>query len=250
MKFPSSSLSPVLRSLSAVALASAVLFLAGCGKDDKKTVAADKPAAGAAGLTSDEQKVSYGIGYNMGRGISQQPGLTVDRDALKAGLEDGLAQAKTRLPEADLEKAFQAVQQKVQAAAAVEGQKQLAAGNDFLAKNKSNPGVKTTASGLQYQVLKSGGGGPKVKATDTVEVAYHGTLLDGTVFDSSVERGDTATFACNQVVPGWTEALQLMSVGDKFKLWLPANLGYGARGRGKIPANAVLVFEVELKQIK
>ncbi len=250
MKFPSSSLSSVLRILSSVALASAALFFAGCGKDEKKTAAADKPAAGTSGLTTDEQKVSYGLGYNMGKNVGGQTGFAVDRAALKAGLEDGLSGGKLQISDADLEKAFQGVQQKVQAAQAAEGQKQLAAGAEFLAKNKTAPGVKTTASGLQYQVLKSGGGGPKVKATDTVVVAYHGTLIDGTVFDSSVERGDTATFACNQVVPGWTEALQLMSVGDKFKLWLPANLGYGPRGRGKIPANAVLVFEVELKQIK
>jgi FKBP-type peptidyl-prolyl cis-trans isomerase len=250
MKFSPPSLPSFLRTLSSVALASAALFLAGCGKDEKKTATADKPAAGAAGLTTDEQKVSYGLGYNMGKNVAGQSGFSVDRDALKAGLDDGIAGTKLKLADAELEKAFQAIQQKVQAIQAAEGQKQLAAGNDFLAKNKSAPGVKTTASGLQYQVLKSGKGGPKVKPTDTVEVAYHGTLIDGTVFDSSVERGDTATFACNQVVPGWTEALQLMSVGDKFKLWLPANLGYGPRARGKIPANAVLVFEVELKQIK
>jgi FKBP-type peptidyl-prolyl cis-trans isomerase FklB len=250
MKFLSPSLSSVLRTLSSVALASAALFLAGCGKDaDKKTATADKPAAGAPGLATDDQKVSYGLGYNMGKNVAAQNAFTVDREALKAGLDDGLSGGKLKIADADLEKAFQAIQQKAQAAAAVEGQKQLAAGADFLAKNKSNPGVKTTASGLQYQVLKSGGG-PKVKATDTVEVAYHGTLIDGTVFDSSVERGDTATFAVNQVVPGWTEALQLMAVGDKFKLWLPSNLGYGAHARGKIPANAVLVFEVEIKQIK
>ena len=242
--------SPVLRTLSSVALASAVLLLAACGKKETKTATADKPAAGASGLTTDEQKVSYGIGYNMGSGVADQKAFNVDQAALKAGLEDGLVKAKTRIAEAELEKAFQAVQTKAQAAAAVEGEKQIAAGAAFLEKNKTRSGVKTTASGLQYEVLKSGKGGAKPGATSTVEVAYHGTLIDGTVFDSSVERGDTATFALNEVIPGWTEGVQLMSVGDKFKFYVPANIGYGPRGRGKIPANAVLIFEVELKAVK
>jgi FKBP-type peptidyl-prolyl cis-trans isomerase FklB len=242
--------SPVLRTLSSVALASAVLLLAACGKKETKATAATPPAAGAAGLTTDEQKVSYGIGYNMGSGVADQKAFTVDQAALKAGLEDGLAKTKTRIAEAELEKAFQAVQTKAQAAAAVEGEKQTAAGAEFLEKNKKRSGVKTTASGLQYEVLKSGKGGAKPGPTSTVEVAYHGTLIDGTVFDSSVERGDTATFALNEVIPGWTEGVQLMSVGDKYKFYVPAAIGYGPRGRGKIPANAVLVFEVELKAIK
>jgi len=252
MKFPSSSRSSALRILSSVSLAGLALLFSACGKDEKKTADATKPApaAPASGLTTDEQKVSYGIGYNMGSGVADQKAFTVDQAALKAGLEDGLVKAKTRLAEQDLEKAFQAVQQKAAAAAAVEGQKQAAAGVAFLANNKTRAGVKTTASGLQYEVLKAGPGGPKPTATSTVVVAYHGTLIDGTVFDSSVERGDTATFPCNQVIAGWTEALQLMSVGDKYKLYIPSNLGYAERGRGKIPANAVLIFEVELKQIQ
>lgn len=228
-------------------LAGLVLFT-GCGDDKKKAEA--KPAASAGGLTTDEQKISYGIGYNLGRGAADQTGFTVDKDALKAGLEDGLAKANTRIPETDLQKSFQAVQQKVQAAMTAEGQKQLTEGAAFLEKNKKRAGVKTTASGLQYEVIKGGGKGPKPKATDTVVVAYHGTLIDGTVFDSSVERGETATFALNQVVAGWTEGLQLMSVGDKYKFYVPANLGYGPRPRGKIPPNATLVFEIELKQVK
>jgi len=250
MKSLSASLPQVSRLLPLAFVAGATLLFTACGKDDKKTAATDKPAAGVAGLATDEQKVSYGLGYNMGKNVAGQTGFNVDRDALKAGLEDGISGTTLKIADADLEKAFQSIQQKVQAIQAAEGQKQLVAGNEFLAKNKSNPGVKTTASGLQYQVLKAGKGGAKPTPANTVEVAYHGTLTDGTVFDSSVERGDTATFPVGQVIPGWTEALQLMSVGDKFKLWIPANLGYGPRARGKIPANAVLVFEVELKQIK
>jgi FKBP-type peptidyl-prolyl cis-trans isomerase FklB len=245
-----SPLSSALRCTPAVLVAAATLILAGCGKDEKKTAAGDKPAAGVAGITTDEQKVSYGIGYNMGSGVADQKAFTVDQAALKAGLEDGLTKTKTRISEQDLEKAFQTVQQKAAAAAAVEGEKQGAAGVAFLAKNKTRAGVKTTASGLQYEVLKSVPGGAKPTATSQVEVAYHGTLIDGTVFDSSVERGNTATFGLNEVITGWTEGLQLMSVGEKYKFYVPADLGYRAQARGKIPANAVLIFEVELKQIK
>lgn len=243
--------SSVLRRLSPViALASLAVLFTACGKKDEKTATAAKPAAGASTFTTDEQRVSYGIGYNMGSGVADQKAFTVDQAALKAGLEDGLAKAKTRIAEEELEKAFQAVQQKAAAAATVAGEKQAAEGAAFLEKNKKRSGVKTTASGLQYEVLKSGKGGAKPAATSSVEVAYHGTLIDGTVFDSSVERGNTATFACNEVISGWTEALQLMSVGDKYKLYIPSNLGYGPRGRGQIPPNAVLIFEVELKAIK
>jgi FKBP-type peptidyl-prolyl cis-trans isomerase FklB len=237
-----------IRQLAAIAGLATLALVTGCGDSDAKKTASAQPAN--AGLATDEQKFSYGIGYKMGRGAAEQAGLTIDKEAMKAGLEDGLAKAKTRVPEADLDKAFGAIQQRLQSLAAAEAEKQLAAGNDFLAKNKARKGVKATASGLQYEVLKGGGKGPKPKPTDTVEVTYHGTLVDGTVFDSSVERGDTATFALNGVIPGWTEALQLMAVGDKFKLFIPPNLAYGPQARGKIPANAVLVFEVELKQIK
>ncbi len=135
------------------------------------------------------------------------------------------------------------------AAMAAEGERQLAAGNAFLAQNKTRPGVKATASGLQYVVLVQGLG-PKPKATDRVKVHYHGTLIDGTVFDSSVQRGQPIEFAVNGVIQGWTEALQLMPVGSKWKLTIPPGLGYGARANGKIPPNSVLLFEVELLGIK
>src|SRR6478736_3112867 len=200
MKSMPSSRPPVLRILSAVALATAALLLAGCGKDEKQ---AAKPATSASGFATDEQKVSYGVGYNMGKNLAGQTGFAVDHDALKAGLEDALTGGKLRVPEEDLQKAFQGIQVKVQAVLAAEGQKQLAEGTAFLTKNKGRSGVKTTASGLQYEVLKSAGKGPKPKPTDTVVVAYHGTLTNGAVFDSSVERGDTATFPLNQVIAGW-----------------------------------------------
>lgn len=237
--------SSALRSLPAlVALAGLALFLGACGKTEK-------PAAKAADtkLTTEDQKVSYGIGYNMGKSAAEQTQMTVDKDAFRAGLDDGLAKGKMRLSEQELQAAFESFQKRVVAAAQAEGQKQLTEGTAFLEKNKKRIGVKTTASGLQYEVIKSGTG-PKPKATSTVVVHYHGTLLDGTVFDSSVERGEPMTMQVGGVIPGWVEVLQLMSVGDKWKVYIPPSLAYGPRTRGKIPANAVLTFEIELKEIK
>ncbi len=131
------------------------------------------------------------------------------------------------------------------------GKKNIAAEATFLAENGKKPGVTTTASGLQYQVMTAGKGDAKPKASDSVKVHYTGTLLDGTKFDSSYDRKEPAQFVLNSVVPGWTEALQLMPVGAKYKLWIPAKLGYGAEGTpgGPIPPNSTLVFEVELLEI-
>jgi FKBP-type peptidyl-prolyl cis-trans isomerase FklB len=232
-------------------LAVLTLSFTACGKQPAKNQSTEKTAAAspAAGIVSVDQRVSYGIGYNMGSGLLREGIVVVDREALVAGLTDGLAGSETRVAVADIEAAFAALRQRAAAAAAVAGEKQLAAGNEYLAKNKTRPGVKVTASGLQYEVLVNGLG-RKPKATDTVKVHYHGTLVDGTVFDSSVERGEPIEFALNGVIPGWTEALQLMSVGAKWKLTIPPAIGYGARGKGKIPPNAVLNFEVELLGIK
>jgi FKBP-type peptidyl-prolyl cis-trans isomerase FklB len=166
-----------------------------------------------------------------------------------AGLKDGLGGTKPRIQEAEMQAAFSTIQQTATAAAAAAGEKQLAAGKEYLAKNKARAGVTETASGLQYEVLVKGNG-PKPKTSDTVKVHYHGTLIDGTVFDSSVQRGEPVEFAVTGVIRGWTEALQLMPVGSKWKLTIPPALGYGSRPNGKIPANAVLVFEVELLGVK
>jgi peptidylprolyl isomerase len=123
-------------------------------------------------------------------------------------------------------------------------------GSAFLAENSKKEGVKTTASGLQYEVLQSGNGESQPTASSTVRVHYHGTLIDGTVFDSSVERDETISFPLNRVIPGWTEGLQLMKVGDKFRFYIPSGLGYGDRSTGKIPAGSVLIFDVELFEIQ
>jgi FKBP-type peptidyl-prolyl cis-trans isomerase FklB len=226
------------------------LALVGCG--DKQV--ANKPAAGGAAsspaIVSTDQKVSYGIGYKMGLGLARDGVVAVDQAALNAGLTDGLTQAKTRVPEADLDAAFTSLQQKIAAAQAAAGEKQLAAGREYLAKNKAKAGVKETASGLQYEVLAKGKGGPKPTPSSTVKVHYHGMLTDGTVFDSSVQRGQPIEMQVSGFVPGWIEALQLMSVGDKWKLTVPSNLAYGPRANGRIPANSVLVFEMELLGFK
>ena len=243
------------RSLSCASLALLTFMLAACGKDTKTTAksptAASTAKAGASvpGFETEEQRVSYGIGFNLGANLSKQNDFAVDRNAIKTGLEDGLAAAKPRISEADIKAAFAAVQERAVAANAAAGEKNIAIGAAFLAKNKARAGVSTTADGLQYEVLVKGKG-PKPKPTDTVEVHYHGTLIDGTVFDSSVERGETATFAVGGVIKGWVEALPMMSVGDKWKLYIPADLGYGPRATGKIPANSVLIFEVQLISIK
>ena len=233
-------------------LAALLLSFTACGKQPAKTAAAPgtPPAAGAGPvIESVDQKVSYGIGYNMGSSLGREKTVQVDKAAFLAGIEDGLSGAKTRMPESELEAAFTAMQQKVSAEMAAAAEKQLAAGKEYLAKNKARAGVTETASGLQYEVLKSGTGA-KPKSTDTVKVHYHGTLVDGTVFDSSVERNEPIEFAVTGVIPGWVEALQLMSVGDKWKLTIPPAIAYGPRATGKIPANSVLLFEVELLGIK
>jgi FKBP-type peptidyl-prolyl cis-trans isomerase FklB len=130
-----------------------------------------------------------------------------------------------------------------------EGEKNQKAGEDFLAANKNKPGVVTLPDGLQYEIIKAGTG-PKPKAEDEVKCHYHGTTIDGKVFDSSVERGEPANFPVNRVIPGWTEALQLMPVGSKWKLYIPAALAYGERGAGAdIKPNSTLIFEVELLEI-
>ncbi len=224
-----------MRKLPLVAALS-VAVLAGCSGE--KEVA----------LESNVDKMSYGIGLSMARSVTGQP-IDLNHDALIEGLRDSLAGEEPRLDDEALREAFAAVrdeQMQKQEQASSEAKQ---AGEDYLASNAEKEGVKTTESGLQYEVLQSGDGATPA-ATDTVSVHYHGTLIDGTVFDSSVERGDPATFPVDRVISGWTEALQLMQVGDKWRLHIPANLAYGAQSPSpKIPANSALVFEVELLDV-
>jgi len=195
-------------------------------------------------LDSVEQRVSYGIALNLGATLARQ-GVVVDEAAFLAGLQDGLAGKPARLPESELRAAFEAAQQKAKQAGSGRAAQQSGAAKAFLDANRARPGVVVTPSGLQYEVLRAGTGA-KPTSDQTVEVHYHGTLTDGTVFDSSVERGETISFPVTGVIPGWIEALQLMPVGSKWRLVIPSDLAYGPDGSDPIPPGATLIFEVEL----
>lgn len=215
---------------------------------------ADKPDASAAPkLETDEQKVSYGIGVLEGKRFKQD--FALDIDAFTAGLRHSLHDEKTLLTEEEIRNTIQAFGQKLMEKKKAEqdalGEKNKTAGAAFLAANAAKEGVKATASGLQYRVLNEGKGA-KPKESDRVEVNYRGTLTDGTEFDSSYKRGVPAPFVVNQVIPGFSEGLQLMAVGSKYEFVIPSDLAYGPGGTGPdgpIPPNSVLVFEVELLSV-
>ena len=194
---------------------------------------------------SMEQKASYGIGRQMGDQLARQTFEGLDVAAVQQGLADSLnGEAMAVEPEA-INEAFQLITKKMQEAAEARSADAIAAGNAFLTDNASREGVTVTESGLQYEVLVKGEG-EAVSKENTVRVHYHGTMIDGTVFDSSVARNDPAEFPVTGVIAGWVEALQLMVVGDKFKLYIPQELAYGANGAGSIPPYSVLIFEVEV----
>ena len=205
--------------------------------------------ATTAGLETSEQRLSYGIAYGLGQRMKAD-GVPLDAAAFGVGLSDALSGTDPRLTEEEIATEMQAYQEKAaaehEAAQAVVGEANLAASAAFLAENATKEGVVVTDSGLQYEIVTEGTGA-KPTAEDTVEVHYRGTLVDGTEFDSSYGRGETVTFGVSQVIPGWTEALQLMPVGSKWKLAIPSDLAYGAGGAGQvIGPNSALVFEVEL----
>jgi FKBP-type peptidyl-prolyl cis-trans isomerase FklB len=202
-------------------------------------------------LKDPKQRASYSIGADIGSNFKRQE-IEIDAKALAAGLSDALA-GKTTLTEAEMKETLNNFRKDLQAKMEVKqksaGDKNVKEGEAFLAANAKKEGVKTTASGLQYKVIKSGTGASP-KKEDSVKVHYHGTLVDGTVFDSSVERGEPVTFGVGEVIPGWTEALQLMKEGDKWQLYIPSKLAYGERAAGpKIGPNSTLIFDVELLSI-
>lgn len=199
-------------------------------------------------LDTVEQRVSYGVALNMGANLARQ-GLEIDLGAFVVGLQDGLSGMQPRVPEAALRAAFETAQERIEAVNADRASKQAGAGLAFLDENKSRPGVVVTPSGLQYEVLRAGSGA-KPTSEQSVEVHYHGTLVDGTIFDSSVQCGETVSFPVTGVIPGWVEALQLMQVGAKWRLFIPSNLAYGDRGQGPIPPGSTLIFDVELIAIQ
>ena len=239
-------------------LASAVLVgLSGCN-DDQKSSNEVQQASDLPELKSFEAKSAYAIGLSMGRYIGstlekqQELGIELDDHIILSGVRDGFAD-KGQMSDEEVQEALTAYDEHlnglIEEESKAEAAKTLSEGQEFLAENAKRDGVTVTESGLQYEVLTDAEG-EKPAAEDIVTVHYSGTLVDGTVFDSSIERGEPATFPLNQVIPGWTEGVQLMPVGSKYKLVIPSELGYGEAGAGTIPGNAVLIFEVELLDIE
>lgn len=199
-------------------------------------------------------QLSYALGLGIGHQLLQMNAEGLNIDDFAQAIKDVMTGGELKMKEAEAQQMMQqffAEQEALQQAANAEkGKAAKAEGEQFLAENAKKEGVKTTASGLQYQVLRDGNG-KQPKATDQVECHYEGTLIDGTKFDSSYDRGQTATFPLNQVIAGWTEGLQLMHEGAKYRFFIPYQLGYGERGAGaSIPPYAALIFDVELVAVK
>ncbi|SFM20908.1 FKBP-type peptidyl-prolyl cis-trans isomerase [Halopseudomonas yangmingensis] len=197
---------------------------------------------------NDALRVSYGIGRQMGDQLSNSNIPDLDLDAVASGLKDAFAGRPSQVDEQALQAAFQQLQARMQEAAEQEAQAARQAGVDFLAENARRDGVVTLASGLQYEVI-SAGTGATPGASSTVQTHYEGTLINGEVFDSSYRRGQPAEFPVGGVIAGWTEALQLMQEGAKWRLFIPSELAYGARAAGSIPPHSTLVFDIELLKV-
>jgi len=197
-------------------------------------------------MKNDLEKLSYSLGANVATSLQNQGVTELDLEVFMEAFNDQLNIGDMKMPQQEMDAFLQSYFTKLQQQAA---QKTVQEGKDFLEKNSKREGVKVTESGLQYEVLHEGSG-DKPKATDQVTTHYHGTLVNGQVFDSSVERGQPATFPVNGVIPGWVEALQMMPVGSKWKLFVPSELAYGERGAGQmIGPHTTLIFEVELLSI-
>ncbi len=212
------------------------VFMGGCAATSPK-------------LTTDKQRLSYVVGYKIGQNLKRQH-MDIDPKALLQAIEDAENGKPARLNSDQIRAAVVAYQHKRQADYSTLAQKNLETGSKFLAENGKKPGVVTLPSGLQYKVITEGKG-PKPKISDTVVANYQGLLLDGTVFDSSYKRGRPATFPLSGVIQGWQQALPLMRVGSKWRIYIPANLAYGAGGAdGVIGPNETLIFDIELLKIK
>ena len=200
-------------------------------------------------LETTEQRASYGIGRQMGDQLAQPPFAEFSIDAAVEGFLDGIKRQALQVPAEQINEAFREIQERMAAEESAKKDQFAAEGQEFLTKNAERSEVTVTESGLQYEVITEGNGA-KPAATDTVRVHYHGTLVDGTVFDSSVDRGQPAEFPVNGVIKGWIEGLQLMAVGSKWRLSIPYDLAYGEQGAGgSIGPYATLIFEVELLDI-
>lgn len=214
----------------------AVLTLALVGCDNKSE------------LKTPAQKASYGIGLSVGKSLSSEGMDDLDAQAVALGIEDALKDEQ-RVADEELMEAFSFLQERAQERMAALNDETARAGADFLVENAKRDGVKTTESGLQYEVLEDASGA-QPKLNDSVSVHYHGTLIDGSVFDSSIDRGEPIEFPVGAVISGWVEGLQLMNVGAKYKFYIPSDLAYGAQSPSPaIPANSTLIFEVELLDI-
>jgi FKBP-type peptidyl-prolyl cis-trans isomerase FkpA/FKBP-type peptidyl-prolyl cis-trans isomerase FklB len=223
-----------MKRLALAGLAIGVLAIAGCNKPAK--------------IQTDQEKASYAIGTQIGKSLKMQ-NADVAVPALVQGINDSLDGKDLKLKPEEMQGALQKMQEGAMKKAQEVAEKNLKAGDEWLAKNKDKPGVKTTESGLQYEVVKEGDGATP-KDTDQVKVHYTGTLITGEKFDSSRDRGQPVEFPVNGVIPGWTEALKLMKVGSQYKLAIPAKLAYGPQGRPGIPPNSTLLFDVELIDVK
>ena len=199
-------------------------------------------------IKTDLDKASYSLGMNIGASLKGEGVSQINAEVFAKGLSDMLNAGKLEL---SMQEAYETIQDFLAKANAAKYSKNITEGKKFLEENGKRPGVVTLPSGLQYEIITQGNG-PKPKATDTVTTHYHGTLIDGTVFDSSVQRNQPASFPVNGVIQGWVEALQLMPVGSKWKLYVPSELAYGANPHpgGPIEPHMTLIFEVELLSIK
>lgn len=220
----------------------------------EKTTAVSETAAKTDSVSTADDNLSYALGQHLGNNLKQQMGEKISLETLFKGMQDAYTGAKTRFTSEEAIKLIREFQQTKMSQQMEElkqqGEKNLKAGEQFLEENKKNEGVTVLPSGLQYKVLKEGTGKTPT-ASDEVTTHYKGTLIDGTVFDSSYERGEPVTFPVNGVIAGWTEALQLMKEGAKWQLVIPAKLAYGENGRpGAIGPQSTLVFEVELLSVK
>lgn len=199
-------------------------------------------------LSTDETRVSYGIGRQLGDQLRDNPPPGVNLDAVLAGLTDAFGGQPSRVSQEEMAASFKVIREIMQAEAAAKAEAAAGAGKEYLAENAKREGVTTLESGLQFEVITAGEGAQPTRESN-VRTHYHGMLIDGTVFDSSYDRGEPAEFPVGGVIAGWTEALQLMKAGSKWRLHVPSELAYGAQGVGSIPPHSVLVFDVELLDV-
>ncbi|MDN5621061.1 MAG: FKBP-type peptidyl-prolyl cis-trans isomerase [Psychrobacter sp.] len=240
-----------ITTLSVSALASAMLLMTGCSTNN----GSQETAAQSVSITeqsSASEKVGYSLGYMMAEG-NKQAVKDLNLDTFEKGFRDGYEGNDSALTQEQMQEVLMTYQKEQEEQFAKDMQTKAtenkAAGTAFLAENAKKEGVKQTDSGLQYKVLKEGTG-KSPKATDVVEVNYEGKLIDGTVFDSSYERGEPIEFPLNQVIAGWTEGLQLMKEGGKYEFYIPADIAYGEAGNAGIEPNSTLIFTVELLKVK